>query len=67
MLEFNTDEDLHTVMQYKRQVYRKNGLASVVTVNIDELAEWHEEDSKTLTWILITNIGLPYNHNNREI
>tara|TARA_R110000850_G_scaffold135816_1_gene256920 strand:+ start:62 stop:253 length:192 start_codon:yes stop_codon:yes gene_type:complete len=62
MLEFNTDEDLYTVMQYKRQESRRKGLGDIVSIDIDKLAELHEEDSKILTWILITNMGLPYNH-----
>jgi hypothetical protein len=67
MLEFNTDEDLHTVMQYKRQVERENGYTGVICVDIDKLAELNEELSKKLTWQAMNMMGLPYNDNNREI
>ena len=57
MLEFNTDEDLHTVIQYKRQIYK--GSIGVVMVDIEKLAERYEEECKELTMLMMINIGLP--------
>lgn len=37
MLEFNTDEDLHTIMKYKRQVERERGYVGVICVDIVKL------------------------------
>ena len=35
-MEFNTTEDVHTIMKYKRQEYRTNGFnPSVATVDLD--------------------------------
>ena len=59
MLEFNADEDLHTVMQYKRQVERQNGYTGVICVDIDRLAELHEEDAKLYTMLSFYRIGIP--------
>jgi len=56
MLEFNTNEDLHTVIRYKRQVERERGHNCIVCVDIDRLAEMHEARCKSkairhLTWL----------------
>jgi hypothetical protein len=59
MQEFNTDDDLYNVMQYKRQESRRNGLGDVVSVDIDSLAEEHEAKCKRLTLKLMLNLGLP--------
>jgi hypothetical protein len=64
MQEFNTDDDLYNVMQYKRQESRRNGLGDVVSVDIDSLAEEHEEKCKRLTLKLMLNLGLPVYPNN---
>jgi len=59
MLEFDTDDDLHTIMQYKRQVERGRGYQGVIRVDIDRLAELHEEKCKIITEIAMLSIGLP--------
>ena len=58
-LEFNTDDDLHTVMNYKRQVERGNGHKGIVCVDIDRLAQLYEEKCKVITDIYLLSIGLP--------
>ncbi len=58
-LEFNTDDDLHTIMKYKRQVERGNGYKGIVCVDIDRLARLYEEKCKVLTHIYLLSIGLP--------
>ena len=59
MIEFDTDEDLHTIMQYKRQVERNRGYKGIICVDIDRLAELHEGKCKLITEIFMLSIGLP--------
>lgn len=56
MLEFTTDEDLHTVMNYKRQVERERGYNGVICIDLNRLAEIHEKKCKLLADIIILSI-----------
>ena len=62
MIEFNTDEDSHTIMLYKLQVERQRGYVGIVCVDIDKLAELHEHKCKLMTQIFMRSIGLPIAH-----
>lgn len=60
MLEFNTDDDLHTVMLYKRHELRLSGYQGIVCVDIDSLAELHEQKCKMLAEIFLCSIGINF-------
>ena len=55
-MEFNTDEDLHTIVKYKRQVERSRGYKGIVCVDIDRLAELYEKECKFIATMWITHI-----------
>ena len=64
MLEFDTDEDLHTIMQYKRSEYKRKNCYAPVLVDIDYLAEKNEAKCKLVAEIFMLSIGLPFNYEN---
>ena len=46
MVEFNTDEDLHTIMKYKRHEQNIIGGGGIITVDIEALSACLEEYCK---------------------
>ncbi len=59
MIEFDTDEDLHTIMQYKRQEATNNGNHGPVCVDIDKLANTIEKKCKVIAAIHLESLGIP--------
>jgi len=62
-MDFNTDQDMHTIMQYTKQVYKDNGFVGVIKVNIHRLADLHEDHCKKLTLLIMLNMGMTINKN----
>ena len=46
MLEFNTNDDLHTIMRYKRHEQNMRGERGIITVDIDALSACLEDYCK---------------------
>jgi hypothetical protein len=52
-VEFNTNEDLHTIMVYKRHEHNMRGDYSVITVDIDAVATINEGWCKLFAMVLL--------------
>ena len=52
-LEFNTDEDLHTIMRYKRHEQNMRGEQGIITVDIDAIAVINEGWCKWFAMVLL--------------
>ena len=59
MIEFDTDEDLHTIMQYKRQEASGKGNHGHVCVDIDQLANTIEKKCKIIAAVHLESLGIP--------
>jgi len=60
MIEFDTNEDLHTIMKYKQQEARANRIHPMyVRVDIDELANTIEMKCKMIAAIHMESLGIP--------
>lgn len=56
MIEFNTNDDLHTIMQYTRSTNKAKGYIGVTCVDIEQLSATKEAVSKITADMILSKI-----------